>query len=232
MHKTNDTAVIVLGMHRSGTSCLAGCLEAAGLFLGDVNVQAPFNAHGNRESRRIMDLHEAVLADNDGAWDAPPETTEWQATRLDELNAIIASYPEQLTWGFKDPRTLITLETWLQVLPHARLVGTFRHPLAVAASLHHRNGFDTDTALGLWQNYNQRLLDYHRRYKLPLLCFDWPQPLYSQRLGEVANMLGLPEAERSVDFFAGALRKNSAPPDAQLPGHIRSLYQRLLERAA
>lgn len=232
MHKTNDKVVIVLGMHRSGTSCLAGCLEAAGLFLSEVNVKAPFNAHGNRESRQIMDLHEAVLADNGGAWDAPPETVEWQAARLDKRNAIIASYPAQLAWGFKDPRTLITLDGWLQVLPHARLVGTFRHPLAVAASLQHRNGFDTHTALDLWRNYNRRLLDYHQRFSLPLLCFDWPQERYSTRLREVANTLGLPRARQGVDFFASALRKNSAPTEAQLPDDINTLYQRLLECAA
>jgi len=28
--------ILILGMHRSGTSCLAGCLEEAGLYLGDV----------------------------------------------------------------------------------------------------------------------------------------------------------------------------------------------------
>ena len=52
----------VLGMHRSGTSCLTGTLEEAGVFLGEVVVQAKFNARGNRENRRIMDLHNAVLA--------------------------------------------------------------------------------------------------------------------------------------------------------------------------
>jgi len=43
--------ILILGMHRSGTSCLAGCLEEAGLYLGDVNLKAGFNKKGNRENR-------------------------------------------------------------------------------------------------------------------------------------------------------------------------------------
>jgi len=42
--------MLILGMHRSGTSCLAGCLQAAGLISGEVNIQAMYNAKGNREN--------------------------------------------------------------------------------------------------------------------------------------------------------------------------------------
>lgn len=45
------STVLILGMHRSGTSCLAGSLQEAGLYLGEVNTAAPHNAKGNRESR-------------------------------------------------------------------------------------------------------------------------------------------------------------------------------------
>ena len=45
-----DRVVCVLGMHRSGTSCLAGSLEQQGLFLGETNTRGPFNLRGNRES--------------------------------------------------------------------------------------------------------------------------------------------------------------------------------------
>jgi hypothetical protein len=40
--------IIILGMHRSGTSLVAGCLEAAGLYLGPVNNYAPFNKKGKQ----------------------------------------------------------------------------------------------------------------------------------------------------------------------------------------
>jgi len=41
-------------------------------------------------------------------------------------------------WGFKDPRTLLTLDGWLEALPEVSLAATFRHPLSVAGSLQER----------------------------------------------------------------------------------------------
>ena len=68
-------SILILGMHRSGTSCLAGSLQEAGLYLGEVNTTAPHNAKGNRESRTIVALHDGLLQANGGAWDAPPGTS-------------------------------------------------------------------------------------------------------------------------------------------------------------
>ncbi len=43
-HKT----VLILSMHRSGTSCLAGSLQQGGMYLGDVYEHSPHNIKGNR----------------------------------------------------------------------------------------------------------------------------------------------------------------------------------------
>ena len=53
--------VAVLGMHRSGTSALAGSLEQHGLFLGRVSTSNPHNPKGNRESAEVRRLNEDVL---------------------------------------------------------------------------------------------------------------------------------------------------------------------------
>ena len=50
---TSLPCVIVLGMHRSGTSLLTGSLEAAGLHLGEVNNAARYNPKGNKENESI-----------------------------------------------------------------------------------------------------------------------------------------------------------------------------------
>ena len=65
--------IVMLGMHRSGTSVLAGSLHEAGLALNDVVTQAPHNRKGNRESRAIMFMQEDLLKCNGGAWDDPPQ---------------------------------------------------------------------------------------------------------------------------------------------------------------
>lgn len=64
--------VAILGMHRSGTSLLAGTLQECGLDLGAVSTAAAANEKGNRESWLLMALHEDLLRQAGGAWDRPP----------------------------------------------------------------------------------------------------------------------------------------------------------------
>lgn len=204
-------AVLILGMHRSGTSCLAGSLQEAGLYLGEVNTAAPHNAKGNRESRAIMDLQDDLLRANGGDWDAPPHEVVWSEEHQARRDAIIAAYPSDRIWGFKDPRTLLTLPGWLEALPPVRFVGTFRHPLAVAASLHARNGIAIEKSLALWETYNRRLLDCQRQWGFPIVCFDWPPERYQSRLQAIAPTLNLAVPPAGFSFFESALRKNAAP---------------------
>jgi SAM-dependent methyltransferase len=228
LHRSHLPAILILGMHRSGTSCLAGSLQEAGLYLGEVNTAAPHNAKGNRESRAIMELHDDLLRANGGAWDAPPEPVVWPAEYQARRDAIIATYPTDQIWGFKDPRTLLTLEGWLEALPSVRFVGTFRHPLAVAASLQARNGFAVEHSLALWEAYNRLLLDYQRRFGFPILCFDWLPEHYHQCLRKITPRLGLTVPETGLTFFEAALRRNPAAlDDGHLPPSVAALHRAL-----
>jgi hypothetical protein len=208
----HPSVILILGMHRSGTSCLAGSLEEAGLYLGEVNTTAPHNTKGNRESRTIMELHGDLLRANDGDWDAPPKRVIWSAEHRARRDAIIASYPGDRIWGFKDPRTLLILPGWLEALPAVSFVGTFRHPLAVAASLYARNQVPVEKSLALWSDYNRRLLDYHREFNFPVVCFDWPPERYRERLMALVPALHLSVPLGGLTFFESALRRNAAPP--------------------
>ncbi len=224
--------VIVLGMHRSGTSCLTGSLQDAGLFLGDVNEQAPHNRKGNRENRAIMDLNDAVMAVAGGAWDAPPDQVTWTAEQKASRDELIGCYPVDRVWGFKDPRTLFTLEGWLEALPEARCVGTFRHPIAVAKSLEKRNGFTRERSLDLWFRYNRRLLNHCQRREVLLVDFDWPVERYHERLYAIALGLQLDPSKADFAFFESQLRSNDARAEDTLPAHVADLYQALKENCS
>jgi hypothetical protein len=167
-----QVVVCILGMHRSGTSCLAGTLEEAGVFLGDVFRKNRHNAKGNRENQRIIQFHDNMLAEHGGSWHAPPAEMRWSARHRQQRDDIIASYCDAPQWGFKDPRTVLALDGWLEALPQLRLVGIVRNPLAVAESLRARNGFSLAHGLALWTRYNERLLTYQVRLEFPLLSFD------------------------------------------------------------
>ena len=220
----------VLGMHRSGTSCLAGVLEQAGVFLGEVFTQNPFNARGNRESARVMRLHESLLSDNGCAWDNPPpigQSLRWSPGRQEERDAFVALYGDQPLWGFKDPRTLLALPGWCEALPELETVGTFRHPLAVAGSLAYRNGFPVERTLEIWRNYNARLLSEHRRTGTPLVCFDADEAGFRAALSRLGTRLGLGQDLGATDFFTEELRHQRPLDDRPLPPEVADLYAEL-----
>lgn len=232
-----DAPVAVLGMHRSGTSCLTGLLEEAGLYLGDVSKFNVANRKGNQESVEIMRLHDDLLAFNGGRWDAPPDSPlRWDDALRDRRDAVIVRFRSQpQMWGFKDPRTLLALDFWIEALPDLRFVGTVRHPSAVAHSLRARSlaqnadnpvaAMSLETGVALWMAYNSRLLERRLATAFPLVCFDDPEAEYFARIRKVCAELGLPVVPAA--FFSAELRHQDQAGDAPIAQAALDLYDRL-----
>lgn len=227
--------ICVLGMHRSGTSCLTGIMQGLGVELGDVYTENPANLKGNREHSRVVFLNDAVLKWNDAAWDNPAVVRNWTPEMAAERTAIIEELRNRGSghWGFKDTRTLFTLPFWLEALDEPRFIGTFRHPQRVALSLNQRDGSPIEWGLDLWYRYNERLLQVTREYGCALADFDLPDDAYIEDV--LAKLLGLGlDASRVAagrEFFDPALRNQSTADvsDAELPVRVADLYNRLLE---
>lgn len=224
--------VLILGMHRSGTSCLAGCLEEAGLWLGNVNHEARFNRKGNKENRAIMDLHDRVLAQAGHAWDNPPGSPLiWPGELLSDLAALLADYPQDRSWGVKDPRTVLLMDGWCRLVEPA-LVGTFRHPLETVASLQRRalawgQPMTHEQALMLWRIYNEHMLAVWRQNPFPVVQY-FSQD-YSQLIGRLCYIRGLEVPDR-FSFLEAGLRHEQA--EAPVPERVRDTWQSLLDLAA
>jgi len=225
--------ILILGMHRSGTSCLAGQLEEAGVWLGEVRRASPHNAKGNRENPAIWSLNEAVLRANGAAWDRPPgNPVNWSAAQRAERDRILAQFPSGEVWGFKDPRTLFTLDGWREVLPDARLIGTLRHPLAVARSLQARSQMPLNQGLTLWTAYNRRLLDLVHSEAFPIVSFDQSAADYKADTGRLISELGLDLPSGQAGFFDDGLRHHNISDEGNLPPETAAMYAALQEMAA
>lgn len=229
LRMSQPRVVAILGMHRSGTSCLAGSLQVAGLELGEVFTHNPHNRKGNREHPDIMALHEAVLADNRASWHQPPPgPAAWSPALAMRRREIIVRFSDCPIWGFKDPRTLLTLDGWDEDLPHIEPVGIFRAPQAVAGSLVKRSPaqFDAALAMALWRDYNERLLECWRRRPFPLMEFTDDANRLRDDLVHISQQLDLPGQGRAGDFFEPALQNQRA--DEPLADEAcRELLQRL-----
>ena len=151
----------VLGMHRSGTSLLTRCLAFIGVELGpDGHLLAAteFNPTGFWEHEGIQKLNDEILAAFGGSWrDVPALAPGWERdARLESLRAraaevIAADFADSAAWGFKDPRTCLTLPFWKPLLPGLRFVLCLRNPSDVARSLEHTMPFGEGVAL--WLRY-------------------------------------------------------------------------------
>lgn len=194
--------VFILGMHRSGTSCLAGALEQCGLFLGDVRRTGSHNRKGYFEPADVVRLHDHILALNGGSWHRPPPKVDIHPVLYAQLKEAADGLAARRPCGLKDPRLLL-IEAWEQVpeVP-TQCVGTFRHPMAVAASLERRNGLPVEAGLALWLDYNRRLVDRHRRRPFPLIAFDLSRPRqYRRAVGTMAAGLGLRASAWRLHWF-------------------------------
>jgi hypothetical protein len=225
-------------MHRSGTSSLVGSLEAAGLPLGEVRSEGgASNPKGHREPGELIALHEDILIASGGAWHLPPERVTWTDAHRTRRDAFIASRAGLPAWGWKEPRTLLLVDFWLEAIPDLEMVATFRHPLVVARSLQRRHGSaDLDMWLDLWLAYNQRLLSLVRERAFPLVDFDLPDGDHESRLRGLVDELGLPDPQGAAGFFEGSLRtsqKQKGKQPRQAPGgEVERVYRELQAAAA
>jgi len=223
--------ILILGMHRSGTSCLTGSLQSSGVFLGEVFTKNPYNKKGNRENAEVMKINRQVLQFNGGDWDNPPESLTWTNDHRLERDSIIESMrlEEKVPCGIKDPRLIFTLPFWQEAILNTQLVASFRHPLSVAKSLKARNDFSTDKALVLWVQYNQKLLDYLDVSPFPIICFDVEKDQYIKDLNRLQKMLNLKHYNDKTPFFDNQLRNSySGDENHQLPEQVTNIYSRLM----
>lgn len=142
--------LIVLGMHRSGTRMLTRHLHRNGVFMGwsrNAHFEASFFVRRNKRLFRLagarwdQPLAAGLFLENENK--TKSETArfndEWKSQRaLSYLGPRNMIRREHIEWGFKDPRTVFTVEFWLQVFPGARLIVIDRHGVDVAASLRYR----------------------------------------------------------------------------------------------
>jgi hypothetical protein len=220
--------VAVLGMHRSGTSCLTGSLQTAGLFLGDCHTWNKHNEKGNRENQKFVDLHDAILAANGGAWDAPPANVIWQDEHVVWAKELLVAHAGEPNFGFKDPRALLVIDGWKGLYPNIEFIGIYRHPNAVAKSLGKRSSIMTrEKSLELWYAYNSILYREYKKNPFPILCFDDDEAVLDEKIVRAASQMGLTRESDDQKFYTSELRHNDGSGEDALPENVGQLYRNL-----
>jgi hypothetical protein len=147
--------LIILGMHRSGTSVVARWLRTCGFDIGQELLESgPGNRDGHFEDLAFLRLHNRILnANRSLARRAANRVLKYEYNyhvmpgRRLHVSPRFYRAAEQLIaerratgrqWGWKEPRTCLFLRMWKELLPGARAVVVFRHYASVVDSLWRR----------------------------------------------------------------------------------------------
>ena len=146
--------IVIIGMHRSGTSLLAELLERCGLFIGK-------DIAGNYESGLFMLINDTIFSNCYSVWSKPfgvhhalRDETLTRSLAMFAVKNLVAngaryfgvgtSEPGQFpntnhVWGWKDPRSTFTLPVWKYIFPRLKIIHIMRHGVDAAYSLYQRD---------------------------------------------------------------------------------------------
>ena len=202
--KSPPRALLVLGMHRSGTSAVTRVLNLAGARLGASLMEGidGNNRRGFWEHRDAVAINERLLHWFGRAWfDLRLLPEGWvgaSATTgaMQQMRTLIKrEFADAPLWALKDPRLCLLAPAWLQVIDALGMTTTcvvvVRHPEEVAASLYARDGLSRGYAFVLWGEYLLAALAAARGR--PMVVIDYADFLADWRgaLRAIAQVSGL-----------------------------------------
>ncbi|MHB1498590.1 MAG: hypothetical protein ACYCXN_11860 [Acidimicrobiales bacterium] len=241
--------VAIVGMHRSGTSAVAGFLAKAGYFAGrddDLLPPQEDNPKGYFEREDVNALNDELFASLGGSWDRPParqlvadSAPSWVGkveVLVERLLAEASGRPLVL----KDPRVSLALPAW-----KAALGGRFcwllvdRSPVDTALSLRKRDARPLSVALALWQLYLTELLDGLAGERVLVVHYEdfieHPEQEGANLLGRLAEVLperptAKVDAQGAKGFVSGAMRHHATGLDSPFSTEALTCLQMSLGR--
>jgi hypothetical protein len=153
----------------------SGILSLLGVDMGSKGTPKVSNVRGHFEDSDILKLNIKILQYNNSSWDKPPIKNEIKAnpSLKREAKKLILK-KSNLLWGFKDPRTVFTLEHYLSYLKNPYIIFVHRNSNDVAKSLYQRNGISIKQGENLIKKYENKILQIIKDTKsLPQLFINY-----------------------------------------------------------
>jgi len=190
--------IVVLGMHRTGTSVIVNVLHKLGV---DILGRGRF-----WESNKIRGQETRLLKKCKGRWKAPP--------RYEELDKYLEEYKEIIknvvfrerknkVFGFKAIRSTLCPEILLS-LPNLKFIISLRCPKAVNQNLLKRNKIDSHVGNELWATYYFRLLRFLSRHDIPFIIINYDYLVDNQveTIKHIASFIGIEATDRKLEMIS------------------------------
>lgn len=198
--------IVVLGMHKSGTTLVSQMLHRSGIAMVDAEEAGGYDDGNHFERPATNDINKYVLGRPTGnslrtfqrldLAQVPPDAED-RAREL--IGALDRSHQR---WGFKDPRSCLTYSFWKRVLPPHRIVCVYRSPGEVHA---HYSKATVDPTRGIrtlraWHEYNLGMLEaFEAADPADRLLIDYRILMQdSSELNRLADFVGAPIKDERV----------------------------------
>src|SRR5690606_13404800 len=213
MDKPAKKLIVVLGMHRSGTSAITRALSVMGVELGDrLLPDAKDNEKGFWEDMDINSLNDEMLRAVDNGWLhlTPIESADLDHLRdagyfLKAVQLLRKKTANTEIFGIKDPRLSRLLPFWHQVFQHCDLQPQYllalRNPLSVAQSLQKRNHLDPKQSYFLWIEHLLTCLPGVIEHKGLIVDYDRLMESAAPEIHRIAKHFNLPVIAEELQIY-------------------------------
>jgi len=207
--------VLVLGMHRSGTSTLMGILNKMGLPIGD-NLMPPTNANpkGYFENMDFVHGNESILRNCNSSWDNVKKIFNSDVLMTSQnksiVNFLLEKYKNYEVFGVKDPRVCVLLPLYEKVCEEKNIelikIYTERDKNSVIKSITKRDGFSISKV--------DEMIEYYKKFiKNPDVSLQYENILINtedtiKSLNSQFDFLNLNNKEDILDFVDPDLNRN------------------------
>ena len=246
--------VVVLGMHRSGTSVMTRSLRSMGVDLGN-DLMPPVleeNEKGYFEDNSINQINEMILRHFDMTWDSldvnPIKLLNGNylfELRQKSIDLLKSKFNDSSVFGLKNPRIPLLLPFWQSIFKQMNLdvyyIIALRNPMSVASSLEKRNKFDPYKSYYLWFLNNVHSINNTRDKRRLVVDYDALMDHPDDQLLRMAKFLNLDINEIKKDqfiheFMEGKLRHskfdgNGLVNNSDVPRSVVDAYH-FLDRMA
>ncbi len=236
---TERVAIVVIGMHRSGSSALARLLSLVGAAL-PTRLMTPteWNETGHWEPQHVAEFNNVVLASVDATWDSPfglgmnaNRRAVFEPFVERARSILVEEYGDAPLIVLKEPRISLLADMWVKALEAenytCKFVITLRSPSEVAASLRKRDGFPLDKGLLLWGAYQASSELLTRSYDRVFCRYDDVLTRPAAVIDEIEAALGIEfprrtaKAQAEMDLFVRPdMKHNHAATIAGVPDYL------------
>lgn len=151
--------VVVLSMHRSGSSLLSSILIDLGVHMGEkLLIRGKGNPYGHWEDLEFLNLNKRILREAGGTWRYPPSPERILSVRRrfnPIIKSLVAKKSVRKKWGWKDPRTCLTIPLYYPYLVSPRYIRIIRERASVIRSLQRRHKAGREWGI-LYDDYSKR----------------------------------------------------------------------------